>query len=237
MPPRAPCVDLRRLARAARRLLPPPVSRFAGAIGTAVLTPIAFSLRTGHFRSALRTRAVDAVGRPLPWYTYPAIEFLAHQDFTGKRVLEWGAGHSTVWWTERAASVMAFDSDPAWVQWVRKAAPRAVVHHVPDDLAGADRYLAGTEFDLTVIDGLDRLRCARLSVDRLAEGGAVIFDNSEGYWGREGEYPVLDLFRERGFQRIDFYGFVPGVFWPHCTSVFFRERCFLLSGATPPARA
>ncbi len=227
-------MDLKRLAGAVRRLLPTRPSQFVRAVGTAVLTPIAFSLRTGHFRSALRTQAVDAAGDPLPWYTYPAIEFLAHQDVADKRVLEWGAGQSTVWWTRRAASVTAFDSDPAWVEWVRRAAPRAVLHNVPDDLTGVDRFLAGATFDLIVIDGLDRDRCARRSVDLLADGGAIIFDNSEGYWGPEGEYPILDLFREQGFQRVDFYGYAPGVFWPHCTSVFFRSHCFLFSGAAPP---
>lgn len=229
-------MSIRRLARLVRRVLPSPVSRFTVAVGTAVLTPVAFSARSGHFRSALRARAVDAAGRALPWYTYPAIEFLSRQDYAGRRVLEWGAGHSTVWWSARAASVLAFDSDPNWVRWVRTAAPAAAVHQVPDDLTGVDAYLAGGMFDLIVIDGLDRYRCARRSADLLADGGAVVFDNSEGYWGPEGQYPILDLFRSQGFQRVDFYGFAPGVFWPHCTSLFFRSRCFLFAGAAPPMR-
>ena len=230
-------MSVKRLARLMRRVLPPQVARLAVAVGTAVWTPVAFSARSGHFRSALRRRAVDAGGRPLPWYTYPAIEFLARQDYADRRVLEWGAGHSTVWWSARAASVLAFDSDPKWVEWVGAAAPAAVVHRVPDDLTGVDTFLGSGAFDVIVIDGLDRLRCARRSPALLADGGAIVFDNSEGYWGPEGEYPILDMLRSEGFQRVDFYGYAPGVFWPHCTSLFFRSRCFLFAGAAPPARA
>lgn len=230
-------MSIKRLTRLVRRALPSPVSQLAVAVGTAVWTPVAFSARSGHFRSALRRRAVDAAGRALPWYTYPAIEFLAHQDYAGRRVLEWGAGHSTVWWSARAASVLAFDSDPKWVERVRTAAPAAAIHRVPDDLTGVDAHLGGGPFDVIVIDGLDRLRCAQRSPALLADGGAIVFDNSEGYWGPEGRYPVLDLLRSEGFQRVDFYGYAPGVFWPHCTSVFFRSRCFLFAGVTPPERA
>ena len=229
-------MDLKRLAAAFRQRLPRQLFRLVGATGAAVLTPVSFSLRTGHFRSALRSRAVDAAGAPLPWYTYPAIDFLAHQDVTGRRVLEWGAGHSTLWWAGRAVSIVAFESDPEWFAWIRRAAPQAAIHHVPDDLTGVDEHLGGARFDLIIVDGLDRYRCAVRSVGLLADGGAILLDDSEGYWGRDGEYPILDLMRAQGFQRVDFYGFAPGVYWPHCTSLFFRDRCFLLTGARPPER-
>jgi hypothetical protein len=74
-------------------------------IGTAVLAPIQFSLATGHFRSSIASEALDARGKPLPWYTYPAIDFLADVDFSSQSVLEFGASQSTLWRSERAARV------------------------------------------------------------------------------------------------------------------------------------
>jgi hypothetical protein len=35
-------------------------------------------------------------------------------------------------------------------------------------------------------------------------------DNSEGFWGAEGSYPIIDLFEQEGFMRVDFCGFAPG---------------------------
>jgi hypothetical protein len=96
--------------------------------------------------------------------------------------------------------------------------------------------LAGSKFDVIVVDGLDRLICAEMSIAFLNEGGAVILDNSEGFWGRDGEYPIIDFFNANHFSRIDFYGYAPGVILPSCTSLFFKDNCFLLAGNESPAR-
>ena len=77
--------------------------------GTLVLTPLRFSLQTGHARSSLVRRAVAPSGAPLPWLTYPAIDLLANVDVVGRSVLEFGAGQSTLWWLSHGAEVISFD--------------------------------------------------------------------------------------------------------------------------------
>ena len=215
-----------------RRLIPHPVYQVLRKLGTAFLAPAVFSLRSGHFQSSLLGRAVDARGAAIPWYTYPTIEFLRDKDLAGRRVLEWGAGQSTLWWAARSATVVAFESDPTWYRRLRSCIPPNVkLHLVPIDASGALTWVADETFDVIVIDGLDRLRCAELSLPLLSSNGAAFLDNSDGYWGEDGQYPILDLFRREGFSRIDFYGPAPGVIKPHCTSLFFKDACFLLDGA------
>lgn len=51
----------------------------------------------GYDLSARTNSCVDADGDPIPWYTYPAIEYLAGLSFTGKDVWEYGCGNSTKW--------------------------------------------------------------------------------------------------------------------------------------------
>ena len=89
-----------------------------------------------------------------------------------------------------------------------------------------------------VIDGLERLRCAQVSVRIVSLEGAIILDDAEGYWGgeRNHTYPILDLLRAQGFQRVDLFGYRPGVIKPQCTSIFFRGECFLFDGAEAPRR-
>lgn len=206
-------------------------------VSTGVLTPFAFSYQSGHFLSSLKSKAVDNHGVALPWYTYPAIDFLRYKHFSDRSVLEFGSGQSTLWWSERAKTVLSFEDDESWYQSLLKHVP-ANVRLILSDTAGSkvESEVNGMHFDIIVIDGLDRLACAEKSAALLAEDGAIILDNSEGYWGRDGEYPIISLFRERGFSRVDFYGHAPGVILPSCTSLFFRDSCFLLSGTESPVR-
>jgi hypothetical protein len=181
----------------------------------------------------VRSAALDKHGNPLPWYTYPVIDFLGAKDFSTKAVLEFGAGQSTLWWAKRAKRVVSFESDPEWFTYVKSGLPaNADVFLISKDLTGFDDHLSGSKFDVIIIDAFDRFKAASRSIELLQEEGAILLDNSEGYWGGEAtkEYPILDLFRGAGFSRVDFYGYAPGVILPHCTSLFFKERCFVVRG-------
>src|SRR5439155_15498718 len=180
-------------------------------LAAAFLTPILFSKRTGHFRSSLQARSVDRNGNPIPWYTYPAVDFVAGKDFTGKRILEFGAGHSTLWWMNRAAEVVGIEGSEAWVQILQSqitkqqshdlqsrdrkgAVPAPVTLHLMrsanDDLRP---LLKGRQFDIIVVDGPDGTGCNRaqaaqyiIDLNLLAPGGAIIFDDSEGSFDTPG---------------------------------------------------
>lgn len=201
-------------------------------IGRAVLTPIAFSYRTGHFRSSLRGEAVDSHGEPIPWYTYPAIWFLQQKNFTGKTVLEFGAGQSTLWWAQRAAKVVAFEGNQLWYERLKSVLPADVeMYYDPaGGMSGFEEVLRDRHFDLIVIDGQNRENCAKAAPALLASGGAIVIDNSDG-----GGDSLFEPFRDIGFSRVDFYGFFPVILRPGCTSLFFRDRCFLLESSEPPA--
>jgi hypothetical protein len=56
----------------------------------------------GHLNSVSKKRSIDAKGEPIPWYTYPAIEYIKQLDFSDKSVFEYGAGNSTVLWSRIA---------------------------------------------------------------------------------------------------------------------------------------
>jgi|SRR5689334_1502736 hypothetical protein len=76
-----------------KRLLPRAVWQPLRSLGTGVITPVRFSLRTGHWKSSMAMSARAANGRPVPWYTYPAIDFLAQRDFQDRNVLEIGVAN------------------------------------------------------------------------------------------------------------------------------------------------
>jgi predicted O-methyltransferase YrrM len=222
-----------RLYQPVSRFLPAPLAGAVRRFATAALTPIYFSVASGHFRSALAQKAVTAKGVPLPWYTYPAIDFLAANNFARRSVLEFGGGQSTLWWAARADRVITQESDPAWYEQLRRQAPaNAVVMSCRSDLG--DFSVPAEKFDVVVVDGGDRFTAARRGEPLLKPDGALIFDNSEGFWGPEGTYPIIDMMRDLGYQRVDFSGYAPGVIGRHCTSIFFRSGCFLFAGRHNP---
>lgn len=214
--------------------LPAPLRNLA----TAIMGPLRFSHRTGHFRSSLFRRAMGPRGQPLPWYSYPAIHFLAARDHSRRHVLEFGGGQSTLWWAQRAASVTTLEGDARWAARLRARAPGTVrVHEARMDdartnVADVERLLLefGRErYDVIVIDGLYRGELVDLARRHLAPDGVLVGDDSEGYGFHE-------AFRSTDLMRVDFYGHAPGVWKEHCTSLWFGPEADLLRPAHPIVR-
>jgi hypothetical protein len=69
---------------------------------------------------------VDASGDPLPWITYPAIDFLSQFDFSEASVFEWGSGFSTLWWSKRCKQIASVESNSPWAPYIKRLLPPSV---------------------------------------------------------------------------------------------------------------
>jgi hypothetical protein len=191
-------------------------------VGTAVVTPYAFSWQSGHLRSSLLSRSVDSRGRPLPWYTFPAIDFLSSIDFSGKEVLEIGGGQSTHWWAARAKAIVTLESDKDWFEILRAGAPSNVSlthisrHSAEQNSADVERFLSelNRKFDVVILDAMARARIATFISNYVSHEGVLICDNSDGYGIYEG-------LRSSNMHRVDFWGYVPGARRKQATSIYF----------------
>jgi hypothetical protein len=175
--------------------------------------------------SVRRGAAVDAHGLPLPWYSYPAIEWLDARIRSSDRVFEYGAGHSTLWYAGRVREVVAVEDDAGWADRVaaQVAANVTVLRRTAMTSAPTSPYVSALleqdgPFDVITIDGAERVSCAHAAPARLQEGGVVVFDNSDRPAYREG----IEHLHRAGLQRIDLYGFSPGNGTMSCTSIFVR---------------
>ena len=179
-----------------------------------------FLRQYGWFES-YRRRMPLAFGKPIPFYTYSAIAFLEPRIDRTMTVFEYGSGYSTLWWAERAKSVVACEHHPGWYEQMKGMVP-ANVQLVHEGLASGGAYVGkAAEFqsDIIVVDGRDRVSCAKACLPGLSERGVVIWDNSE----RERYQDGYDFLKQHGFRRLDFSGPGPIDFWPWCTSVFYRN--------------
>ncbi|MEO0055654.1 MAG: hypothetical protein RLZZ50_1601 [Verrucomicrobiota bacterium] len=185
----------------------------------------------GHWRSACMHRPVDARGEPLPWFTYPAIEFLGQFDLGAKRVFEFGAGNSTLYWGARCAEVVSVESDPGWHSHLDSRRGPNVRLQLETDPA---RYVSalgreGEPFDIIVVDGLERLACSRAAPGMLRPGGLVVLDNADWHPGSAA------ALRAAGLLQVDMTGFGPVNGYSWTTSLFFhRDFDFSARGGVRP---
>ncbi len=181
-----------------------------------------FNYEMGYVRSLREGASVDRQGNLIPWYTYPAIEFLSQLDFSNCSVFEYGAGASTNWWGKRAKSVLSVDDYQEWVERVNKTLlPNCKVFLETEREGYANSATTQGAFDVIVVDGrvvkgsIGRLDCTRAAIKALNPGGMVVLDNSD--W-----LPAsCEALRNAGLMQVDFSGFVPLNAEAARTSLFF----------------
>ena len=175
---------------------------------------------TGWRNSRRQRIAVDADGEPLPWYTYPAIRFLAGRLPKGISVFEYGSGCSTLWWSKRASEVISCEHDNDWFQRISKLRPpnvKLMLRRLEEGYAEAVLD-SSRKFDVIVIDGRRRVDCATSAVPALSEAGVIVWDNSDREKYRQG----YDFLKSNGFRRIDFWGIGPIGVREWATAIFYR---------------
>lgn len=177
----------------------------------------------GHDLSVRRGEPVDRNGKPMPWFTYPAIEYVEQLDFSKKSVFEFGAGNSTFFWCERAARVTSVEHNPEWHQRIKERLPEnghLTLVQSPSDYAGEIERTGG-RFDVIVIDGIERRACCATALKCLAPGGLIILDNSDWH------HLCAKQLRDGGLLEVDMSGFGPINDYTWTTSFFFhREFAF-----------
>lgn len=162
---------------------------------------------------------VNGHGDYQPWLTYPLIEYLNGLDFSGKRVFEFGAGASTLFWAKRAAEVVSVEFDLAWFQALQPKLPGNVTLFHESEGEAYAKKIAGLSapFDVIVVDGAERYRSAEEALKTLAPGGMIILDNAEWYPN------TADFLKKAGLIEVRFSGFSPVNAFTSTSSVFLHR--------------
>lgn len=181
-----------------------------------------FFLSSGWLHSVASGRPLNAQGSPVPWFTYPAIQFIETILEPQWKVFEWGSGNSTLWWAANTSSVVAVEDNIQWHSEVSRQVPsnaKVLVAPSLEEYVGALTSCGADKYDVIVIDGSHRNACAKVALERLADTGIIIFDNSDATSNAEG----VQFLNEQGLIRLDFWGLIPSYLYKNCTSVFMRN--------------
>jgi len=197
----------------------------------------------GWFLSSRRKQSIDKNGDPIPWLTYPAIDFLKERLSKEMLVFEYGSGGSTIWFSNLVGSIDSVEHEPKWHHQVQKQTAKRLnvkvslsklkPEHVSLDyhtLAFLNDYeendyisrvkASGIKYDLIIVDGLFRNICTILSAKYIKDNGVIILDNTN--YAEELSECILYM-KKSGFKRLDFSGMSPIVGQKSCTTIFYKS--------------
>lgn len=183
-----------------------------------------YLVTSGFMRSHELGHPCKQDGAPLPWMNYAVIAFLEerlHKDMT---LFEYGSGYSTLFYSRLVQRVVSVEHDKTWYEAVRNMTG-SNVHLLYQPLEFDGEYCRlinqqNEKFDVVVIDGRDRVRCAINSYQSLSERGIVVFDDSE----REKYSDGSRFYLANGFKKIDFESLKFKGFGLGRTAIFYRSH-------------
>jgi SAM-dependent methyltransferase len=177
----------------------------------------------GWTNSIITGNVVDAANNPLPWVTYPFVQFIGERLSNSLDVFEFGSGNSTLYYASKVGRVTSIDHDKFWYDKIKSSMPSNVNLFYCELVDGGDycdyAVKSKKQYDIIIVDGMERVDCCINNVDALKPSGVVIIDDTE-----RDEYDKATAFlKEKGFKRLDFWGTAPTVYYLKCTTIFYRD--------------
>ncbi len=178
----------------------------------------------GWFESFKSNRSIDKNRRPIPWFSYPFIDFLTPRLTQDLVLFEFGSGSSTSFFAERVKQVISIEHNKEWFEIVNKTKPNNV-KLILTDSDSIDDYLnylnnLKEKVDVVIVDGLHRNECLTYALEKLSENGVIVLDDSERSEYKKGIESVIG----RGFKKLEFWGIAPTVLFKKCTTVFYKSN-------------
>lgn len=178
----------------------------------------------GWFESFKAQKSIDRNGNPIPWFSYPFIDFLTPRLTNDLVLFEFGSGNSTLFFAERVNTVISVEHNKEWYQIVNSTKPSNVklVQTESDSTFDYLKYFNNLieKVDIIIVDGLHRNECLINSVNKLSENGVIILDDSERSEYQNG----IDFIINNGFKSLEFWGIAPTILFKKCTTVFYKSN-------------
>lgn len=141
-----------------------------------------------------------------PWYNKPLISFLEDFLHSEMKVFEYGAGNSTLYYSQKIAKVFSIETRKEWIDFVLTNKTKENIEiklcNNLEFFSNEIENFSEKKFDVIVVDSRDRAKCLSISTSFLQNNGIIILDNSER---KNLELPRQRM-RDLGFEEKIFYG-------------------------------
>ncbi|GAB4111050.1 MAG: hypothetical protein OHK0057_21310 [Thermoflexibacter sp.] len=185
-----------------------------------------YLVQTGYMESHISKLPIDINGSPLPWMNYPFIDFISKRLRSEMEIFEYGAGYSSLYFANKVGKVVSVEYNRDWYNKIKDYENKfnnIHLHFYPLD----DNYpLAITEisigkkYEIIIIDGRKRVKCAINALPFLKENGVLVLDDSHRTYYQE----VFDFYYAKKFKEITFSGLKPSNLETYSTTLFYRSE-------------
>ena len=183
-----------------------------------------YLVKTGFIESHLNDNFKDSKGEYVPWMNYPFIDFLKERLNETHQVFEFGSGFSSIFFSKRVQNITSVEYDKEWFNQINKIIHgNGKVHFVPldeDYALSISKIEEGKKYNIVIVDGRMRVKCAKEALKHLAQDGVLIFDDSYRQHYKEG----LSFYLDKGFKSIVFRGIKPVGLGMEETTLFYKEN-------------
>lgn len=189
--------------------------------------PESYLRTSGYLTSLQHNLPVDAAGRPIPFLNYSALTLLRSRLQPHFKLLEFGSGYSTAFFSRLVASVTSIEHESDWLERVRLLVAdqsNVTLLHRPlgaeytGAAAAASTSVSGP-FQIILVDGRLRHQCAVQSLGHLAADGVMIWDDSS----RDRYQPGLAEIQKSGFRALRIEGLKPAGLGTDETTFLYRD--------------
>jgi len=178
----------------------------------------------GWFKSFLAQKSIDVNENPIPWFTYPFIDFLSPRLNKNLILFEFGSGNSTLFFSDKVRKVISIEHNKEWYQIVNISKPSNVelILTKSEKVNDYQNYFSvlNNKVDIIIVDGLHRNECLIKACEKLSERGVIILDDSERVEYSRG----MNFLFQKGFKRLDFFGISPGYLYKKSTTLFYKDN-------------
>jgi len=182
-------------------------------------------LQYAWLKSVETQKPIDSENMEIPWFTFPAIEYLSQIDMRDFDIYEWGSGNSSKFFARRCRSITSIESNLEWFDY----GSDNLEENQKIKLLNYQEYATeidkeNMKYDVIIIDGIDRYECAKAALNNIKKGGMIILDNSD--WNPN----ACELLRSSlQYIEVDFHGFGPINSYSWTTSVFIDKNAKLMN--------
>jgi precorrin-6B methylase 2 len=175
----------------------------------------------GWIETRARFRALNTENKAIPWFTYPAVSLFESRTKPEWRILEFGAGMGTIWWSEAVNHVVSLEHDAEWLEYISKnCAAEVLKTSAASSTDYIDPALNTGHYDVIIVDGLFREECLSVAPGMLTDNGIIILDDAQRF-----EYKAaIETLLAQEFRVLELHGPQPVSKHPGCTAIFYRDR-------------
>ncbi len=185
---------------------------------------IRYLLDKGWYLSVQKKISINKNNEPIPWVTYPFLDFIYPRLQKNFKIFEFGSGSSTLWWSNNISKVISCEHDLKWVKKLKPLPSNVEIFHKDLNKGYSDFIKTfSNEFDIVVIDGRKRNKCMKNCIPSLKQDGIIILDDSHRDYYDDG----INYLISNEFKKIDFHGIGPMYSKEKCTSIFYRTKNIL----------